>query len=102
MRCHEFVTAQPRLRQGLADLTKTVIRAPIDGVVIARNVDVGQTVSASLSAPTLFVIAADLADMQVNTNIDESDLGNVQAGQAVTFRVDAYPSNTFRGRVSQV
>lgn len=84
------------------NLAKTVIQSPIDGVVIARNVDVGQTVAASMSAPTLFVIAADLSDMQLNTNIDESDLGNVQAGQAVTFRVDAYPSEAFRGKVSQV
>ena len=84
------------------NLEQTVIESPIDGVVIARNVDVGQTVSASMSAPTLFVIAADLSQMQLNTSIDESDLGNVQADQAVTFRVDAYPSDTFRGRVSQV
>jgi HlyD family secretion protein len=84
------------------NLAKTVVRAPIDGVVIARNVDVGQTVSASMSAPTLFVIAADLAEMQLNTNIDESDLGNVQADQTVTFRVDAYPSETFGGTVAQV
>ena len=84
------------------NLAKTVIRAPIDGVVIARNVDVGQTVSASMSAPTLYVLAADLAAMQLNTNIDESDLGNVAPDQPVTFRVDAYPSQTFSGRVSQV
>ena len=83
-------------------MAKTVIQSPIDGVVIARNVDVGQTVSASMSAPTLFVIAADLAQMQLNTNIDESDLGNVHDDQPVTFRVDAYPAETFRGRVSQV
>ena len=84
------------------NLAKTVIRAPIDGVVIARNVDVGQTVSASMSAPTLFVLAADLAEMQLNTNIDESDLGSLAPGQPVTFRVDAYPSQTFNGKVSQV
>ena len=84
------------------NLAKTIVRSPIDGVVIARNVDAGQTVSASMSAPTLFIIAADLAKMQLNASIDESDLGNVQAGQPVTFRVDAYPSDTFRGTVSQV
>ena len=84
------------------NLAKTVVRSPIDGVVIARNVDVGQTVAASMSAPTLFVIAADLSSMQLNASIDESDLGSVQAGQAVSFRVDAYPSDTFRGTVSQV
>ena len=84
------------------NLAKTVVRSPIDGVVIARNVDVGQTVAASMSAPTLFIIAADLSRMQLNASIDESDLGNVQAGQSVSFRVDAYPADTFRGTVSQV
>ena len=84
------------------NLAKTVITSPIDGVVIARNVDVGQTVAASLSAPTLFVIAADLSQMQLNASIDESDLGQIADGQAVTFRVDAYPAETFRGVVQQV
>jgi HlyD family secretion protein len=84
------------------NLAKTIITSPIDGVVISRDVDVGQTVAASLSAPTLFVIAADLAKMQVVANIDESDVGNITDGQAVTFRVDAYPTETFRGTVSQV
>jgi HlyD family secretion protein len=84
------------------NLAKTVITSPIDGVVIARNVDVGQTVAASLSTPVLFIIAADLSKMQVNANIDESDLGQVKAEQPVTFRVDAYPSETFHGTVSQV
>jgi HlyD family secretion protein len=94
--------ARSAVQTAQVNLAKTVIQSPIDGVVIARNVDVGQTVSASMSAPTLFIIAADLSQMQLNTSIDESDLGNVQADQAVTFRVDAYPSDTFRGRVSQV
>ncbi|HMC78369.1 MAG TPA: efflux RND transporter periplasmic adaptor subunit [Vicinamibacterales bacterium] len=94
--------ARSAVKTAQVNLAKTVIASPIDGVVIARNVDVGQTVAASLSAPTLFVIAADLSKMQLNTNIDESDLGAVSAGQAVTFRVDAYPSQTFRGVVSQV
>ena len=105
----QVVGAQARLVQARAavdaanvNLAKTVIRSPIDGVVIARNVDVGQTVAASMSAPTLFVIAADLSQMQVNASIDESDLGQVAADQTVTFRVDAYPSETFRGKVSQV
>ena len=84
------------------NLAQTVIKSPIDGVVIARNVDVGQTVAASFSAPVLYIIAADLSKMQLNTNIDESDLGQVQPNQPVTFRVDAYPSETFRGTVSQV
>ena len=88
--------------QARVSLDKTVITSPIDGVVTARNVDVGQTVAASFSAPTLFVIAADLTDMQVNASIDESDVGQVRAGETVAFRVDAYPSEMFEGRVRQV
>lgn len=105
----QVVGAEARTKQARAavltarvNLAKTVVRSPIDGVVIARNVDVGQTVSASMSAPTLFVIAADLSRMQLDASIDESDLGHVRAGQPVSFRVDAYPSDTFRGTVSQV
>jgi len=94
--------ARSAVDQTRVSLEKTVIASPIDGVVTARNVDVGQTVAASFSAPTLFVIAADLSDMQVNASIDESDVGQVRAGQPVTFRVDAYPSATFEGRVRQV
>jgi len=94
--------ARSAVDQARVSLEKTVIASPIDGVVTARNVDVGQTVAASFSAPTLFVIAADLSDMQVNASIDESDVGQVRAGQAVTFRVDAYPPETFEGRVRQV
>jgi HlyD family secretion protein len=84
------------------NLAKTVIASPIDGVVTARNVDVGQTVSASFSAPTIFVIAADLSKMQLSASIDESDVGQVAAGQPVSFRVDAYPTETFNGTVSQI
>ena len=84
-------------QQARVNLSKTVITSPIDGIVISRNVDVGQTVAASLSAPTLFVIAADLTHMQLNASIDESDLGRINGGQAVTFTVDAYPNDTFRG-----
>jgi HlyD family secretion protein len=94
--------ARSAVQTAQVNLAKTVIESPIDGVVISRNVDVGQTVAASLSAPTLFIIAADLSRLQVNANIDESDVGNVRTGQAVTFRVDAYPAETFRGTVSQV
>ena len=94
--------ARSGVRAAQVNLAKTVIAAPIDGVVIARNVDVGQTVAASLSAPTLFVIAADLSEMQLNASIDESDLGRIAAAQDVTFTVDAYPSETFHGRVSQL
>ncbi len=84
------------------DLDHTVITAPVDGVVLARNVDVGQTVAASFQAPVLFVIANDLTHMQVNASIDEADIGRVRAGQDVTFGVDAFPDDTFRGRVEQV
>jgi len=84
------------------NLSKTIIESPIDGVVIARNVDVGQTVSATVSAPTLFVLAADLTQMQVQASIDESDVGRVKEEEPVSFHVDAFPSETFVGRVHQV
>jgi HlyD family secretion protein len=90
------------LNQNRLNLSHTVITAPVDGIVISRNVDVGQTVAASMSAPTLFEIAKDLAEMQVNASIDESDIGRIQQGQRVSFRVDAYPQDTFSGTVSQV
>ena len=83
-------------------LNYTVIRSPVDGIVLSRNVDVGQTVAASLQAPTLFTIAQDLTKMQINTNVDEADIGRVEVGQEVTFTVDAYPSEVFDGRVSQI
>src|SRR5207244_573695 len=78
------------------------IRSPIDGTVVARNVDVGQTVAASLQAPTIFTIAQDLKKMQVYAKTDESDVGNIKVGKEVTFKVDAFPKETFRGMVSQV
>jgi HlyD family secretion protein len=84
------------------NLDYTTIRAPIDGTVIARNVDVGQTVAASLQAPTLFTIAQDLTKMQVYASTDESDVGMIKTGQVVTFKVDAFPRDTFTGRVSQI
>ena len=82
--------------------TTPIITAPIDGIVTQRSVDVGQTVAASMQAPTLFIIAADLTKMQVNANIDEADVGRIRPGQHVTFRVDAYPTETFNGTVSQI
>jgi HlyD family secretion protein len=94
--------AQASLKQATVDLNNTVIRSPVDGLVISRNVDVGQTVAASLQAPTLFTIANELARMEVHTNVDEADVGNVKEGQEVTFTVDAFPSRRFRGRVHQV
>ena len=84
------------------NLDYTTIHAPIDGTVIARNVDVGQTVAASLQAPTLFTIAQDLTKMQVYASTDESDVGMIRTGQVVSFKVDAYPKDTFSGQVSQV
>jgi HlyD family secretion protein len=84
------------------NLDYTTIHAPIDGTVIARSVDVGQTVAASLQAPTLFTIAQDLTKMQVYASTDESDVGVIHTGQIVTFKVDAFPKDTFSGRVSQV
>jgi HlyD family secretion protein len=84
------------------NLDYTIIHAPIDGTVVARNVDVGQTVAASLQAPTLFTIAQDLTKMQVYAKTDESDVGQIRSGQQVTFKVDAYPRETFTGTVSQV
>src|SRR5918992_878237 len=94
--------ARANLNQQQVNLQHTVIEAPIDGIVIARNVDVGQTVAASMSAPTLYVLAADLTKMQVLANIDEADVGRMRPGQAVIFRVDAYPADTFTGNVHQV
>lgn len=84
------------------NLNYTVIKSPIDGTVVARNVDVGQTVAASLQAPTIFTIAQDLKKMQVYAKTDESDVGNIAVGKQVTFKVDAFPKDTFRGVVSQV
>ncbi|HEY4997540.1 MAG TPA: efflux RND transporter periplasmic adaptor subunit, partial [Usitatibacter sp.] len=84
------------------NLQYTVIRSPIDGTVVARNVDVGQTVAASLQAPTLFTIAQDLKKMQVYAKTDESDVGNIKVGRVATFKVDAFPKQVFKGTVSQV
>jgi HlyD family secretion protein len=84
------------------NLDHTIIRAPIDGVVVSRNVDIGQTVAASLQAPTLFTIAQDLTKMQVYTKTDESDVGQIRADLPVTFKVDAFPNDQFRGHVSQI
>src|SRR5438477_7917266 len=84
------------------NLNYTVIRSPIDGTVVARNVDVGQTVAASLQAPTIFTIAQDLTKMLVYAKTDESDVGNIKVGKPVTFKVDAFPKETFHGVVKQV
>jgi HlyD family secretion protein len=99
--------AQVRQREAAVSVARTnlaytVIRSPIDGTVVARNVDVGQTVAASRQAPTIFTIAQDLRKMQVYAKVDESDVGKIRRGQPVTFRVDAFPRDLFRGTVSQV
>ncbi len=84
------------------DLDHTNIKAPVDGVVVSRNVDVGQTVAASLAAPTLFLIAQDLTKMQVDTNVSEADVGRVRVNQPATFTVDAYPGQVFTGNVTSI
>ena len=96
------VQSQASLNQNEVNLGHTVITAPIDGIVIARQVDVGQTVAAGMSAPELFIIAADLTKMRVIANIDESDVGRIRPGQLVTFMVDAYATDEFEGVVSQI
>ena len=94
--------AQAVLDQALINLAHTKITAPVDGTVIARRVDVGQTVAASFAAPTIFEIAQDLTKMQVDTNVDESDIGNIAVGQDAPFTVDAFPSTTFHGQVINI
>jgi HlyD family secretion protein len=98
----QVVQAQASLDQALVNLNHAVITAPIDGVVIQRSVDVGQTVAASLSSPTLFSIVGDLTKMRVNAAVDESDIAKVAAGQRVDVSVDAYPGRQFNGTVAQV
>jgi HlyD family secretion protein len=90
------------LQSAQIDLDHTNIKAPVDGVVVSRSVDVGQTVAASLAAPTLFLIAQDLTKMQVDTNVSEADVGRVRVNQPATFTVDAYPGRTFTGMVSSI
>lgn len=94
--------AQAALASAELDLGYTTIQSPVNGTVISRNVDVGQTVVASFQTPTLFVIAQDLAQMQVNASVSESDIGGVVEGKPANFRVDAYPKQFFEGVVTQV
>lgn len=96
------VQAQASLNQAQVNLGFATITSPIDGIVINRAVDVGQTVAASMSSPTLFTIANDLTHLQVNADVDESDIGHVRPAQVARFTVDAYPNETFTGSVSQV
>jgi HlyD family secretion protein len=94
--------ANATLKQASTDLSYTKIVAPIDGVVVDRQYDVGQTVAASFQAPMLFQIAQDLTKMQVSADVSESDIGRVQMGEAVKFTVDAFPDRQFRGKVAQI
>jgi len=93
---------QGALDKAKVDLEHCTIYSPINGIVIARDVDVGQTVAASMSAPIIFLIANDLANMQIDSSVAEADVGNVEEGQDVDFTVDAYPYRTFHGKVTQV
>ena len=94
--------AEAALRQAINNLSYTKIASPIDGVVVDRQYDIGQTVAASFQAPTLFTIAQDLTKMQVSTNIDEADIGKIEVGSKAIFNVDAFPDRKFEGTVSQV
>jgi HlyD family secretion protein len=93
---------QAALEQTRLDLVHTEIRAPVDGVVVSRTIDPGQTVAASLQAPTLFTIAQDLTRMQVEAAVDEADVGRLREGMTAVFTVDAFPGRTFRGEISQI
>ena len=98
----QVLAAEAERKAAAVDLDKTVIRSPISGVVISRDIDEGQTVAASLQAPTLFTIAADLRKMRVNANVNENDIGRIREGMTAEFSVDAYPGRKFFGRVGQV
>jgi HlyD family secretion protein len=98
----QFAVAQAQVVRDKRNLDNTVIRSPVSGVVVSREVDVGQTVAASLQSPVLFKIAQDLSHMQIDTSYAEADIGNIRVGQMATFRVDAYPDRTFHGKVFQV
>ncbi|MHB8844487.1 MAG: efflux RND transporter periplasmic adaptor subunit [Nitrospirota bacterium] len=97
----QLAQAKAALQAAETNLSYTKIYSPVDGIVISRSVDVGQTVAASFQTPTLFTIAQDLTKMQINTNVAESDIGVVTVGQDVEFTVDAYPDSQFKGRVWQ-
>ena len=90
------------LANAKVNLERCTIYSPVDGTVISRNVDIGQTVAASLSAPTLFIIANDLAQMQIDANVSEADIGTIEEGQKVSFTVDAFPERKFSGKVRQI
>jgi HlyD family secretion protein len=95
-------TRQANVEKAKVDLDRCTITSPIDGVVISRNVDVGQTVAASMNAPVLFIIAKDLSKMQINASVSEADVGAIEEGHDVTFSVDAFPGRQFTGKLTQV
>jgi len=97
----QLAQAKAALQSAETNLSYTKIFSPVDGIVISRNVDVGQTVAASFQTPTLFTIAQDLTKMQIDTNVAEADIGKIKVGQDVEFTVDAYPDTTFAGKVWQ-
>ena len=94
--------AQAALNQANVNLQHTIIRSPVDGIVVSRNVDVGQTVASSFQAPTLFQIANDLTKMQIDSNFAEADIGSLKVGQPVRFTVDAFPERSFSAAVRQI
>lgn len=98
----QVAQTEAALKNAQTNLGYTRIVSPVDGTVVSRNVDVGQTVAASFQTPTLFTIAQDLTKMQIDTNVDEADIGKVEVGQKVEFTVDAYPDMVFKGKVGQV
>lgn len=98
----QVIQARAVLEQAQADLERTIIRAPSDGTIIMRHIEEGQTVGASFQVPTLFMIAQDLREMQVNVSVDETDIGRVEQGQPVSFTVDAFPGRVFDGKVTQI
>ena len=104
LKAAEGIVAQTRgaLMQARTNLRYSVIRSPVDGIVISRTIDVGQTVAASFQTPTLFTIAQDLTKMQIEVSVDEADISRVKLSQKASFTVDAYPEQTFNGRVVQV
>ncbi|MGL3110899.1 efflux RND transporter periplasmic adaptor subunit [Bradyrhizobium sp. BR 1432] len=96
------MVARASLERARLDLERSTVKSPIDGIVIRRSVELGQTVAASLQAPTLFTIARDLSDMRVSASVSEADIGAVRTGQRALFSVDSYPGRTFEGRVLEV
>jgi HlyD family secretion protein len=98
----QVVQGQASLSQAQVNVAHTIIKSPTDGIVLSRNVEVGQTVTSGLQTPTLFVIARDLGTMEVDASVDESDIGRVAVGQPVTFTLDAYGAETFSGKVTEV